>query len=109
VTATDDLGRPSQAERAFSVNSTLLGLAVTGSRISVELARAATLTIRIERSGTVLRTLLSKRPVDSGATSSTWDGRFDGGLLAPRGTYVVRVTATNQVGTAELTTTITRR
>jgi hypothetical protein len=109
VAATDDLGRPSHAERAFSVNSTLQGLAVSGPRITVQLARAATLTIRIERSGTVLRTLLARRPVEAGATGATWDGRFDGGLLAPRGTYLVRVTVTNQIGTAELTATITRR
>jgi hypothetical protein len=108
VSAVDDLGRSSDIERPFSLNSTLQGLTVSGSKVTVQLARPATLTIRIERSGTVLRTLL-KRLADGGATSVTWDGRLDGGLLAPRGTYVVRATAANQIGTAELTGTIRRR
>ncbi len=81
---------------------------MSGSRITVDLARGATLTIRLERSGTVLRTLL-KRQVNAGATSVTWDGRLDGSLPAPKGAYLVRVTATNQVGTAELTATVRRK
>lgn len=107
VTAVDDLGRASDAERPFSLNATLRGLSVGGPRITVDLARSANLTIRLERSGTVLRTLL-KRQVDGGTTSVTWDGRLDGGLPAPKGTYLVRATATNQVGTAELTATVRR-
>jgi len=107
VTATDDLGRTSKAERAFSVNSTLQRLAVEQSKITVDLARAANLTIRIERSGTVLRTLLKKQ-ADAGTATVTWDGRLDGGILAARGTYTVRATATNQIGTAELTAAIKR-
>jgi hypothetical protein len=108
VSAVDDLGRASDAERPLSLNATLRSVAVSGSRITVELARGATLTIRLERSGTVLRTLL-KRQVNAGATSVTWDGRLDGRLRAPKGTYLVRVTATNQVGTAELTATVRRK
>ena len=50
-----------------------------------------------------------KRQVNAGATSVTWDGRLDGSLPAPKGTYLVRVTATNQVGTAELTATVRRK
>jgi hypothetical protein len=107
VSAVDDLGRVSDAERPLSLNSTLKSLSVAGSRITVTLARGASLTLRIERSGTVLRTLL-KRQADPGATSVTWDGRLDGKLLAPRGTYLVRATATNQIGTAELTATVRR-
>jgi exopolysaccharide biosynthesis protein/flagellar hook assembly protein FlgD len=109
VTAVDDLGRASEAERPFSLNGTLQRLAVSGSRVILELARPATLTVRIERSGAVLRTLLLKRQVSAGTTSVTWDGRLDGGLVAPRGTYVVRATVTNQIGSAELTATIRRR
>jgi hypothetical protein len=108
VSALDDLGRASDAERPLSLNATLRSLVVSGSRITVDLARGATLTIRLERSGTVLRSLL-KRQVNAGATSVTWDGRLDGSLPAPRGTYLVRVTATNQVGTAELTATVRRK
>jgi len=108
VSAVDDLGKRSDAERPFSLNSTLRSLVVVGSRITVTLARGASLTLRIERSGTVLRTLL-KRQADAGATSVTWDGRLDGKRLAPRGTYLVRATATNQIGAAELTATVRRK
>jgi hypothetical protein len=108
VTAVDDLGRASEAERAFSLNATLKSLSVSGLRITVDLARGANLTIRLERSGTVLRSLL-KRQVDGGTTSITWDGRLAGRLPAPKGTYLVRATATNQVGTAELTATVRRK
>jgi hypothetical protein len=108
VTAVDDLGRSSEVERPFSLNSTLRSLSVSGSRITADLARPATLTLRIERSGTALRTLVSKRQVGTGATSVTWDGRLDGGLPAPAGAYLVRATATNQIGTAELTATVRR-
>lgn len=107
VTAVDDLGRASDAERPFSLNATLRGLSVSGLRITVDLARSANLTLRLERSGTVLRTLL-KRQADAGTTAVTWDGRLDGGLRAPKGTYLVRATASNQVGTAELTATVRR-
>ncbi len=107
VSAVDDLGRASDVERPLSLNATLRSVAVSGSRITVDLARGATLTIRLERSGTVLRTLL-KRQADAGSTSVTWDGRLDGRLPAPRGTYLVRVTATNQVGTVELTAAVRR-
>jgi hypothetical protein len=108
VTALDDLGRSSAAERPFSLNSTLQGLSVSGSKVTAQLARPASLTIRLERSGTVLRTLL-KNLENAGPASVTWDGRLDGGLVASRGSYVVRAIATNQVGTAELTATIRRR
>ena len=108
VTARDDLGRSSAVERPFSLNSTLQGLSVSGSKVTAQLARPASLTIRLERSGTVLRTLL-KSQENAGPTSVTWDGRLDGGLRASRGSYVVRAVATNQVGTAELTATIRRR
>jgi Phosphodiester glycosidase len=108
VTAVDDLGRSSEAERPFSLNSTLQGLTVSGSKITATLARPATLTLRIERSGTALVTLL-KRQVGAGATSVTWDGRLDGGLVAGRGTYLVRASATNSIGTMELTATVRKR
>jgi flagellar hook assembly protein FlgD len=107
VTATDDLGRISEAERTFSFNTTIGGFAVDGSKVVVELRRAAMLTIRIERSGALLRTL-AKRQADAGTTGVTWDGRLASGRLAPRGTYVVRVTAANQIGTAELTGSVKR-
>jgi flagellar hook assembly protein FlgD len=110
VSAVDDLGRRSEAERSFSLNTTLMRLAVepqvlypgSSARITVDLARAARLTVTIERSGAVLRTL-AKRAVESGTTTVSWNGRRAGGAAVPAGTYVVRAVATNQIGTAELT------
>jgi len=107
VSVVDDQGRTSEAERPFSLNATLKGIAVSGSRITVDLARPANLTLRIERSGAVLRTLL-KRQVGGGTTSVTWDGRLNARLRAPRGPYVVRATATNSIGTMDLTATVRR-
>jgi len=108
VTATDDLGRTSQAQRSFTYDTTLKGLSVQQSKISVLLTRAATLTVRIERSGAVLRTLI-KRQVQAGTTSVSWNGKLAGGLRAPAGTYVVRATAANQIGSVELTASIRRK
>jgi len=115
IDATDDLGRASEAERTFSLNTTLKGLAVEpavlrrggSARISVDLVRPAKLTITIERSGTVLRTP-ARRNADAGTTAVTWNGRLAGGLASSPGTYVVRASATNQIGTTELTATIRR-
>ena len=110
VTAVDDLGRSSQAERSFSFNTTLRTLTVqrgAAPRIDVGLSRGAKLRVTIERSGTVLRTLVN-RTVGAGATSVTWNGRISGGLRAPRGTYAVRARATNQIGTVELTASVRR-
>lgn len=113
VSAVDDLGRSSSAERPFLLNVTLKGLTVdpavvrpgSGARIAVDLARPARLTIRIEtRTGTVLRTLAS-RSADTGHVTVSWDGRI-GGRRVPAGTYLVRATATNEVGTADLTRAI---
>jgi flagellar hook assembly protein FlgD len=110
VTAVDDVGRSSQAERTFSFNTTLKSLAVqrgAAPRIDISLSRGAKLSVTIERSGTVLRTLLD-RTVGAGATSVTWNGRVTGGRVAPRGTYIVRARATNQIGTMELTAAVRR-
>lgn len=111
VTAVDELGRSSVAERSFSLNVTLKGLTVApdvlhlGSslQIGVDLARPARLTVRIEStSGVVLRTLAG-RAATTGHTALTWDGRLAGGKKAYPGTYVVRASAANQIGTADLT------
>ncbi len=110
VTAVDDLGRSSEADRVFSLNITLKGLTVApqvvrrGSslQIGVDLVRPARLTLRVESpSGVVLRTLAS-RAAGPGHTAVTWNGRLAGGKRAYAGTYVVRASATNQIGTADL-------
>jgi hypothetical protein len=116
VSATDDLGRHSEAERSFSYNTTLRSVSADPSvlrrgssvTITADLSRPAALKVTVERGGAVLRTLL-KRAVDTGKTAVAWNGRVAGKLFAPTGTYVVRVTATNQIGAAELTATVKRR
>jgi flagellar hook assembly protein FlgD len=113
VTATDDQGRRSETERPFSFNTTLRGLAVepgvlrkgSSVRITLDLDRPATVSVQIERGGVVLRTLV-KRQADTGKTTVSWNGRIAGRLASSKGTYIVRATAVNQVGTAELTATV---
>jgi len=117
VTAVDDLGRSSSAERSFSLNTTLKSLTVEPSvlrrgsqvQIGVDLIRPARLTVKVESSrGVVLRTL-ANRAASTGHTAVAWDGRLAGGRRAPAGTYVVVVSATNQIGTADLTQSIRAR
>jgi flagellar hook assembly protein FlgD len=115
VTAVDDQGRRSEAERPFSLNTTLKALTLDSTvlrrrgsiKISADLVRPARLTITVERSGTTLRTLVRKN-VDTGTTRVTWNGRLAGKLAASPGTYVVRASANNQIGTMELTANVRR-
>ncbi len=113
VSATDDAGVSSSAERDFQLNRTL-GFAapipptLVVPRLKpravavVQLSRPATITARIETSsGVVLRTL-PKVAAPAGAYDVLWDGRTDGGAVVYSGSYVARVTATNAVGSVSL-------
>ena len=113
VTAQDDQGQASSAERLFSLNSTLgaltvqplvwVGRAGSNLRATVRLAHAAVVRMTIERpSGAVVRTVL-RRPFPEGPASLGWDGRDTSRVLAYRGRYVLRVRATNELGTVDLT------
>ena len=113
VTARDDQGRQSTAERPFSLNTTLAGLRVQppvvrvgprgGSlRISFTLAFAARWTATIETPrGTVLRTI-AQRSAGAGPVAVAWDGRYRKRARAYSGPHVVRVSAANEFGKAEL-------
>jgi flagellar hook assembly protein FlgD len=106
VTATDDLGRTTTAERQFALNETLGALQVTprsgGATATFQLAHAASVTVTVEKAnGIVLATLLSKK-LEVGAQSVTWSGRASGG-------YRVRVVATNAIGKATLLSPLTSR
>jgi hypothetical protein len=99
VTADDDLGRHSVADRQFPLNSTLgfLEARVGGKRVTAafKLARAARVTARIETSaGAIVRTLPT-RNMQVGDGSIAWAGRA--------GRYVFSVTAVNDAGSVELT------
>jgi flagellar hook assembly protein FlgD len=121
VTATDDRGIRSVAERTFAVNETLSSLTVAptalrlrkGNRnalaIGFTLSRSATVTATIEtKTGIVIRKL-DERTLPAGPQRLLWDGRTSGGGLAFNGAYVVRIAADNTVGEVELAQPFTAR
>jgi hypothetical protein len=98
VSAVDDLGRTTTAERPFSLNNTLGALQVTQTggtlTTSFQLAHPATVTVTLEKpNGIVVARLLAKK-LDIGSQTATWRGRAAG--------YRVRVVATNAIGKATL-------
>jgi flagellar hook assembly protein FlgD len=106
VSATDDLGHATTAERQFALNETLASLQVApraaGLTANFQLAHAATVTVTVEKAnGIVLATLLSKK-LDPGPQSVTWTGR-------PASGSVVRVVAVNSIGKATLVSPLSSR
>jgi hypothetical protein len=120
VSATDDQGLPSSAARRFWVNSTLGFLRVAPERLLLPPAgasatigwaqsRAARVRVTVETpEGIVIRTVAARR-FEPGTPAVVWNGRLPSGKLAPGGRYVVRVTATNEVGTVDLSRPLTVR
>jgi hypothetical protein len=116
VHATDSSGHQSSADQPFSYNLTLSGLKVptivarsTGVPVSFTLSQPATVTLQIEKlGGGIVRTLPSQS-APAGAQTLTWDATLDGQTKAYTGTYVMRVTATNAIGTMSLTAPFTLR
>ncbi len=116
VEAVDDQGQTSASTQQFTVNNTLSALRFDRGRLvvrprgtarlraGVSLARAATVVVTIEtKAGVAVARLLRKR-VEPGRLLFSWNGRTSGGRrLAYGGSYVMRVQATNAVGTVELT------
>ena len=113
VTATDDQGHQSSTDRLFALNTTLGALAVqplvwvgrggSNLRATFRLAHDAVVRATVERpSGAVVRTIL-RRPFPEGPASIGWDGRDTSRVVAHRGRYVLRLRATNQLGTVDLT------
>jgi hypothetical protein len=106
VTAVDDLGRTTTADRTFSLNNTLAALQVSsaspGLTATFQLAHAATVTVTVEKAnGLTIATLFTKR-LDAGPQTATWHGRGSG--------YRMRVTASNAIGKATLVAPVgTRR
>jgi hypothetical protein len=101
VTAVDDRGRTSTAERVFSLNDTLGALAVgPGGRATFTLARPAKVTATVRtRTGVVVSTLLNGQ-LEAGQHAVTWNSK------AP-GAYAVHVTAENEIGTVDVEQPIT--
>jgi flagellar hook assembly protein FlgD len=115
VSAVDDRGAASTAQREFSLNETLGSLQATPpvaqlrprARGSVaatfELRRDARVTVTVEkRSGIVIATLLDQQ-LAPGTQKVLWNGRTWTGALAFTGEYQLRVVAGNDVGKATLT------
>jgi flagellar hook assembly protein FlgD len=121
VTATDDQGRTSQADRVFSLNNTLGALVLSPTFVRLTAANRSALTVKFNlsrpatiratvetRAGIVVSTLLAGE-LQQGPQQLVWDGRDSRGKLALSGAYVVRVRGTNTIGTAELTQPFTAR
>ena len=114
VTSTDDQGLASSIARRFSVNSTIGFLRVSPSRLVLRRTTTANAPIRWMQTrparvkvtvetpeGVVLRTVSSAH-LQPGEQSATWNGRRKNGMLVGSGRYLVRVTATNELGSVSL-------
>lgn len=120
VSAVDDLGRASSAERLFELNRTLGSLAVSPSLLRVRgngpalaarftLTRPARVTGRVETRAGAVVALVANGRLTAGRRSLSWSGRTADGKLAHAGGYVFRVIAVNELGRVELTQPFTVR
>ncbi|MBW8742653.1 MAG: hypothetical protein JF623_08500 [Acidobacteria bacterium] len=104
VSATDDLGRSSTAERTFTLDKTLgfPRVARNARTIGFTLTRDAAIRVTIEDAyGGILRTVASGRRA-AGSVTAVWNGRDGRRKLVRSGTYVVRIAATSTIGLSEL-------
>jgi hypothetical protein len=104
VTATDDQGQASGDDRAFTLDTTLGFLHVgAGARtIGFTLTRDANIRVTVEtRSSGILRTVARGRR-SAGTVTVRWNGRDGRGRKVRRGAYVVRVSATSELGLSQL-------
>jgi len=120
VTSIDDQGLSSSATRRFAVNSTLGFLRVSPSRLllppsgrnaSIQWtqARAARVRVTVETTeGILVRTVASQR-LEPGQQTVVWNGRTNWGTQVGGGRYVVKVTATNELGAVTLAQPLTVR
>jgi hypothetical protein len=120
VTAIDDQGRVSQADRTFALNNTLASLRVRpatvkvrkkGTRVgtSFTLAHAAKVTATVETPRGVVVRVLARKSFTAGRRAVTWNGRTGAGTLAYAGSYRVHVSAANSLGEADLYASFTAR
>ncbi|MDQ5822335.1 MAG: phosphodiester glycosidase family protein, partial [Actinomycetota bacterium] len=118
VTATDSTGQRSTADRIFALNQTLGNLALNttsttvraGVRGAFALARSAKVNVTVQTAtGIVVRRLARGATRQPGTLSYRWNGRRESGARAYGGRYVFKVTATNELGTTELTKPFTAR
>ncbi len=120
VTAVDEAGASTAADRAFLVNRTLGALAVrpalvrvrprTGGTLSAtfRLARAATVTARVETPTGAVIAVAARKRLGAGTRTLTWNGMV-GRRPAATGRYVLRVVAVNGLGKVDLAQPFTVR
>jgi hypothetical protein len=104
VTAADDLGRTSSADRTFTLDKTL-GFVRVGRNartIQFQLARDATVRVTVETPfGGILKTL-ARGQRTAGAVTVNWNGRDGRRKRVPPGSYVVHVAATSAIGLSDV-------
>jgi flagellar hook assembly protein FlgD len=111
-------GQSDSASRAVVVDRTLGHLVVSprpfspngdgrldSTTVTFQLARAATVRVRILHGRTLIRTL-SSESLGAGAQSFSWNGKNGGGARAADGLYTARVDATTALGTRTLTQSV---
>lgn len=115
VTAVDEAGAKSRAERSFTVDNTLgflelskrkLTVKKRGARLGVSfrLAGKARVSVTVEtRAGRVVRTLLDGARRPPGAVELVWNGRDARGRTVASGRYVIRVVSASRIGLVDLT------
>jgi hypothetical protein len=120
VTATDDTGQVSSAERSFQLNRTIgfgtpvvpalaVPRAAPRAVATFKLTRAATLSSRIKTVSGVLLRALPRQRAAAGDLEIAWDGKTDGGAVVYSGRYLAEVTATNEIGAVTLDAAFTVR
>jgi hypothetical protein len=108
ITATDDQGQTSTDDHPFALDNTLgfLRIAKNARQIAFTLTRGATLRVTIERrTGGILRTV-THGPRSAGQVTVKWNGRDGRGKKVRRGTYVVKVSATSELGLSQLSASV---
>ena len=104
ITATDDLGRTSVADRTFTLDDTVgfLRVAHNARSVSFALTRDATIRVTIETvSGLVLRTI-GRGPRAAGPVRASWNGRDGRGKRVRNGTYIVQVASNSVIGLSKV-------
>jgi hypothetical protein len=119
VTSIDDQGLSSTATRRFAVNSTLASLRVpsrivvrnTGGKAEIRWAQArdARVKVTIETPEGVLVRTVASTSTQVGEQVVIWDGRGANRKPVGGGRFVIRVAATNEVGTVSLERDLTVR
>jgi hypothetical protein len=70
--------------------------------ISWRLSRRALVTVTVETTSGVRIHTVAKRRFEPGRASVVWNGRLRNGVRPLRGTYRIRVSARNELGTVSL-------